>query len=63
MKLPTKLHTATRSRRQRAKNTHPRSASHAGVMPQDAWCEEVCQETYPRGSEARNDCMTRCWEN
>jgi len=63
MKLPTMLQAATRNGRQRAKTTRHTTAAHAGVVPQDAWCEEVCQETYPRGSQERATCMKSCWAN
>lgn len=34
----------------------------AGVLAQD-FCEDVCHQVYPEGSEEKEECLDNCHEN
>lgn len=61
MKLPQQQLLGAVRRHHRGRIT--RSATPAGVLPQDEWCEDVCHDTYEAGSEAQEDCLESCWED
>jgi len=62
MKIPQSIQGASRdSRHPHAGARRPvREAS--GVMPQDAWCESQCRETYAPGN-AQQSCLQACWRS
>ena len=63
MKVPQLLQGARhRVRQPRAAERRPVRTPN-DVMPQDAWCESQCRETYPRGSADHQSCLQACWRS
>jgi hypothetical protein len=62
MKVPLLIPGARRDSRHPRAGERRHTAGLDGVLPQDAWCESQCRETYAPGT-AQQSCLQACWRN
>lgn len=57
MKIPNSIKGIVR------KNRSDAVSANTGVIPQNAFCENVCHQVFPRGGPVRDQCLHDCRKN